>query len=216
MSKPETASMGPGRPKDPAKRAAILDAAKRLFIRQGYGKSSMSAIAAEAGVSKLTLYSHFADKEALFAAAIKAKCEEQLPPLVFELSEHSPIRTVLLGIGRGFYALINSAEAIALKRLMIAQANIDSGLSRLFHEAGPQRVLEGMERLLASAHASGVLHTPRPRVAAEQFFSLVMGAHHYRLLSGVEPPQDPAVADAHVQDVVDLFLQVYQNRFSTP
>lgn len=210
MSKTKNPTPGPGRPKDPAKRAAILDAAKRLFIRLGYGKSSMSAIAAEAGVSKLTLYSHFTDKETLFAAAIKAKCEEQLPPLVFELSQHSPIRTILLGIGRGFYALINSAEAIALKRLMISQANIDPSLSRLFHEAGPQRVLEEMVRLLASAHAGGSLHTPRPRAAAEHFFSLVMGGHHYRLLSGVDQPQDAAAAEAHVQDAVDIFLRAYQ------
>ena len=54
---------GPGRPKDPAKRLAILEAAKRLFMQNGYDGSSMDAIAAEAGVSKLTVYSHFTDKE---------------------------------------------------------------------------------------------------------------------------------------------------------
>ena len=53
---------GPGRPKDPGKRAAILDAAKRLFVSQGFERVSMDQIAAEAGVSKLTVYSHFGDK----------------------------------------------------------------------------------------------------------------------------------------------------------
>ena len=46
---------GPGRPKDPAKRRAILDAAKELFVRNGYASTSMDAVAAEAGVSKLTV-----------------------------------------------------------------------------------------------------------------------------------------------------------------
>ena len=60
---------GPGRPKDLGKRAAILDAAKRLFLVQGFTGVSMDQIAAEAGVSKLTVYSHFGDKESLFADA---------------------------------------------------------------------------------------------------------------------------------------------------
>ena len=67
-------SCGPGRPKDLEKRAAILAAAKRLFPLSGFEGTSMDAIAAEAGVSKLTVYSHFTDKETLFVAAIRARC----------------------------------------------------------------------------------------------------------------------------------------------
>ena len=61
---------GPGRPKDLGKRAAILDAAKRLFIQSGFDGTSMDQIATEAGVSKLTVYSHFGDKESLFLSLI--------------------------------------------------------------------------------------------------------------------------------------------------
>ncbi|HCR79885.1 MAG TPA: TetR family transcriptional regulator, partial [Alcanivorax sp.] len=63
-----------GRPKDPAKREAILDAAKALFIAQGFAGTSMDAVATEAGASKLTVYSHLSDKATLFAAAVEAKC----------------------------------------------------------------------------------------------------------------------------------------------
>lgn len=117
-----TPSVGPGRPKDPAKREAILEAAKRLFLCNGYDGSSMEAIASEAGVSKLTVYSHFTDKETLFSEAVKAKCAEQLPALYFQLAEGAPLEKVLLNIARGFHRLINSHEAIALTRLMAAQA----------------------------------------------------------------------------------------------
>ena len=68
-----------GRPKDPAKRAAILEAAKTLFLAGGFSGTSMDAVAKEAGVSKLTVYSHFSDKETLFSAAIEAKCQNMLP-----------------------------------------------------------------------------------------------------------------------------------------
>ena len=61
MSDKRLPSTGPGRPKDQAKRLAILEAAKTLFMRNGYEGSSMDAIAAEAGVSKLTVYNHFTD-----------------------------------------------------------------------------------------------------------------------------------------------------------
>lgn len=91
---------GPGRPKDLAKRKAILEAAKTLFLSNGYDGSSMDAIAAEAGVSKLTVYSHFTDKEKLFAAAVQSKCEEQLPELLFELNDEVPVAQLLLNIGR--------------------------------------------------------------------------------------------------------------------
>ena len=70
---------GPGRPKDLEKRAAILAAAKRLFPMSGFEGTSMDAIAAEAGVSKLTVYSHFTDKETLFVAAIRARCRRVRP-----------------------------------------------------------------------------------------------------------------------------------------
>lgn len=72
MSNNLSAPNGPGRPKDLAKRQAILDAAKILFLSHGYANTSMDAVASEAGVSKLTVYSHFNDKETLFSAAVVA------------------------------------------------------------------------------------------------------------------------------------------------
>ena len=47
MSNNLSASNGPGRPKDLAKRQAILEAAKNLFVRNGYTNTSMDAVAAE-------------------------------------------------------------------------------------------------------------------------------------------------------------------------
>src|SRR3546814_20477568 len=84
---------GPCRPKHLAKRKAILEAAKGLFPRHGYERISMDAIAAEAGVSKLTVYSHFKDKSSLFAAAVKARSEEKLPSRAFALRPASVDRT---------------------------------------------------------------------------------------------------------------------------
>src|ERR1700712_2496679 len=91
-----TSPAGPGRPKDLAKRQAILEAAKNLFIRNGYANTSMDAVAAEAGVSKLTVYSHFTDKETLFSCAVVARCEEQVPELFMDVPDDEHVEKVLL------------------------------------------------------------------------------------------------------------------------
>lgn len=200
---------GPGRPKDPSKRKAILEAAKRLFVSRGYSASSMDAIAAEAGVSKLTVYSHFTDKETLFAAAVTAKCEEQLPALFFEFNAATPIHSTLLTIGRGFYALINSEESLALNRLMLSQATHNPKLCQLFYDAGPRQVIDAMEQLLRKAHIAGLLQVDDPRAAAEHFLSLIKGGHNMRLLAGIETCHNGAQAEHHIQDIVDLFLRAF-------
>ena len=201
---------GPGRPKDLVKRQAILDAAKNLFISNGYDGSSMDAIAAEAGVSKLTVYSHFTDKETLFCAAVKSKCEEQLPELFFELAANAPIENVLLTIGRSFNALINSRESVELHRLMVTQATQNPKLSQLFYEAGPQRLLNEMARLLSRAELTGKLRIDDPHCAADQFFSLVKGGANFCLLIGCGEPLQGAAAEQHVQNTVTMFLRAYR------
>jgi TetR/AcrR family transcriptional repressor of mexJK operon len=205
---------GPGRPKDLAKRKAILEAAKTLFLSNGYDGSSMDAIAAEAGVSKLTVYSHFTDKERLFAEAVKSKCEEQLPEFLFELNDNEPVEQVLLHIGRGFSELINSRESVALHRVMVSLAAQGSTLSQVFYEAGPQRVLHGMAELLRQADQAGKLRVADPLSAADQFFCLIKGGVNFRQLIGCGEALQGAEAEAYVRDAVAVFLRAF--RAETP
>jgi TetR/AcrR family transcriptional repressor of mexJK operon len=210
MSNNLAAPNGPGRPKDPAKRRAILDAAKTLFLTHGYANTSMDAVAGEAGVSKLTVYSHFNDKETLFSSAVMAKCEEQLPPLFFELPAGIPVENVLLNIARGFHQLINSDESVNLHRLMMALGTQDPKLSQIFFEAGPERMVQGMERLLKQVHETGALSIDLPRNAAEHFFCLIKGAGNFRLLYCCGEPLSEEASESHVQEVVGLFMRAYR------
>jgi TetR/AcrR family transcriptional repressor of mexJK operon len=209
MTNGSQSTNSPGRPKDPLKREAILEAAKALFLSKGYEGSSMDGIATEAGVSKLTVYSHFTDKETLFSAAVKSKCEEQLPELLFEPADDIPIETALLAIGDAFFALLNSPATIEFHRVMIANSHLDPKLAMLFFEAGPQRVLQAMERFLTHARQLGKLDLPCPKVAADQFLCLVKGSLHFHVLVGccyLPPPED---AKRHVQECVALFVRAY-------
>lgn len=204
------APIGPGRPKDLAKREAILEAAKALFLSLGYANTSMDAVAAAAGVSKLTVYSHFTDKQTLFGSAVMATCQTQLPELIFELPDGVPLDQVLLNIARGFQALISSDESVKLSRLIIALGSQDPGFGQFFYEAGPKRVLGEMEALLRSVAERGLLQIDNPLRAAEHFFCLIKGAPDYRLLLGCAPALSVEEAEVHVREVVGLFMRAYQ------
>jgi TetR/AcrR family transcriptional repressor of mexJK operon len=203
-------SPGPGRPKDPEKRAAILEAAKKLFPFNGFEGTSMDAIAAEAGVSKLTVYSHFQDKETLFREVLKAKCAEQLPDRLFEVNRDAPLRDQLTAIARGFFALVVSPEAMAIHRMMCA--NPSEKLGTLFWQAGPQVISDHMEHFLRAEIAEGALEIPDTHRAAKQFFCLLKGEPHARLSYGCACPMTPKEVDAHVASVVEVFLRAYAPR----
>ena len=201
---------GPGRPKDQEKRAAILDAAKRLFPTRGFDATSMEAIAAEAGVSKLTVYSHFKDKEALFFQTVCEKCEEQLPHAVFEIEPGAPLREQLTRIGHAFFQLITSPEAMALHRLMTAQPS--EKLASLFWEAGPQRCRAELSSFFRAEIAAGALEMPDPERAASHFICLMKGEPHAKLSYGCCSCVSPKDVAAHIDAVVDLFVRAYSPR----
>jgi TetR/AcrR family transcriptional repressor of mexJK operon len=215
MSRPSPAKpakpAAPGRPTDLGKGAAILEAAKRLFLSQGFEAISMDQIAAEAGVSKLTVYSHFGDKETLFAAAAKSYCDQQLPSSLFESRPEVPLRERLLHVARSFFAMICAPEAVAGHRILCTPQLADSPVPRMFWEGGPKRVQEAFAELLRKRIDAGELAIDDVPRASAQFFALLKGDPHIQLVFGCPPP-DAAEAEAHVAASVDLFLRAYAPR----
>jgi len=203
---PASQRAAPGRPKDPAKRAAILDAAQSMFLEHGFEGVSMDQIAARAGVSKLTVYSHFGDKEALFIAAVEHHCRQQLPPGLFAPAPGTPLRPRLIGIARALHALMVSPEAVAGFRLMCAPKCLDSRLPELFWQAGAGQLQAEFAALLARRTAAGDIAVEDPDRAAGQFFALLRGELHPRLILGCADAAGFDV-EAHLEATVDLFLR---------
>ena len=200
---------GPGRPKDLAKRASILEAAKQLFLEQGYQGVSMDQIAATAGVSKLTVYSHFGDKETLFAAAIAATCEEVLPEELFAPAPAGTLREQLRSIGQAFFDLITSDEAISMHRLMNTPGTAENAMRELFWTAGPQRLQAAFARFLQPHVAAGRLRIDDIPLAASQFFCLLKGELHPMMACGLcRQPGAPEVA-RHVDATGALCLRAH-------
>ncbi|MET0288121.1 MAG: TetR/AcrR family transcriptional regulator [Pseudoxanthomonas sp.] len=207
------ASSGPGRPKDLAKRSAILEAAKMLFLRDGFAGTSMDQIAAEAGVSKLTVYSHFGDKEHLFTEAIQSKCRDLMPDELFEFDDLSgSLRQQLARIAGAFFDMASSDEALRIHRMLLAPGNGDEDLRRVFWEAGPARTHAAFGAFLNSRAKAGELDLPDAHIAAQQFFTLVKGELHSRLMCGLCEPLTAAERERHLQAAIDVFLRAYAPR----
>jgi len=210
MSEQSQAAAQRGRPKDLAKRQAILDAAKELFLTQGFAATSVDAVASAAGVSKLTVYSHFSDKETLFSAAITSRCEMMLPLPIFELEEGDSVAEVLERIGQAFLSMVDSEDSIRLLRLLCALASQESKLAQLFFNAGPQRILQDIEQLLRRATEMGKLRVEDPAEAAEDFMGILLGCRHMRVLIGCCEVQAEEERRARVRKAVALFIRGYR------
>ncbi|HBK45172.1 MAG TPA: TetR family transcriptional regulator [Xanthomonadaceae bacterium] len=205
-------SNGPGRPKDLGKRAAILGAAKALFIEQGYAGVSMDGIAAQAGVSKLTVYSHFGDKETLFTEAIRALCQQMMPDDLFEHEPKGSLREQLLEIGRAFFAMISSDAAIATQRMMLTPGTGDDHVREMFWNAGPKRTQQALADFLQARVARRELDIPDLPLAASQFFCLLKGELHPAMMCGLKRAPSAADIEAHVRAGVEFFLRAYGAR----
>ncbi len=206
------APRGPGRPKDMAKRAAVLRAGTRLFVENGYEGTSMEAVASAAGVSKLTVYSHFGSKQGLFVAAVQAHCDRMLPGTLFERAAGTPLPERLHEVAHAIHALCTSPEAIAANRVLGAPGMAGSQETQLYWEAGPARLQADLEALLSRRARRGELRLDGDdpaavALAAMQFIALLTGPPQVRLVLGCDArPADPA---GQVEAAVATFLRAW-------
>lgn len=179
-----------------------------MFTQHGFDGASMDQIAAEAGVSKLTVYSHFGDKDSLFAEAVKSHCELALPSSLFEPSPATPLRERLMTIARAFFGMISTPDAVAGHRMLSSPQMAASPLTRIFWEAGPMRVQADFAALLDRRVAAGELAIADVPRAASQFFTLLKGEPHACLVFGCGQ-LDEAGTEAHLAACVEMFLRAY-------
>lgn len=207
---------GPGRPKDMEKRAAILAAAKTLFIRNAFAGTSMDAIAADAGVSKLTVYSHFGDKDNLFREVIRERIQDLLPEQTYEFNPQFSIRETLLRVALTHAHLECNVETAGTFRAILSdcrQGNPRYG--KLIWEEGATRTHGLMERLLREAVDAGQLDIEDVRCASIQFLTLIKGDLMMRQMFGCaeECPQGyEEEIEAMARAGVDMFLRAYLPR----
>ena len=198
-----------GRPRDPERYQRILEAARSHFYAHGLERASLDAIAADAGVSKMTVYSHFQSKEGLFEAVVRERTERVMGGVAgVETLDPKQPRKALLTIGQQFLALTREEDVLGKFRTLYGAAGAQPEACRAFYRQGPERLNEELAAYLRRANAVGTLKVRNPRQAANLFLSMFMGDGHVRGLLKLEMP-DPQEDSALLREAVRVFIAAY-------
>jgi TetR/AcrR family transcriptional repressor of mexJK operon len=156
MSKPtqepsSTCPKAAGRPKASdveARMHDLVETAGQLFLKHGYTKVSLEAIAREAHVAVRTIYVKFGGKAGLLNAVMVSRRDRFFHMQDMD-TDPRPFRQIVDDFARDFYELLCAPEAISLQRVVVAEAPTNPELAQTFNEAGPKLTRDMLERFFA-------------------------------------------------------------------
>lgn len=198
------------------KRASITQAARDVFGRDGYARTSIDAIAAEAGVSTRTIYNHFAGKEQLFSAVLHdsaTQVADEFTAAVQQTVGGIDLRSDLLALGRAFASQgVKHPEHFAMVgQIQTERPHFPADVIDAWQQAGPLRVHNELARRFAALAERGLLRVGDPERAAIHFSVLVTAGIPKRALAGAASPSAEQI-DETVRAGVDAFLNGYGAR----
>ena len=204
--RPPTRAGRPSRADAARLRDRILAAATELFMAEGYGSTSIEAVAARARVSKRTFYDRFEDKAQLFSAVVHRIIDEIRPPPEVPLIEGATLRHVLRRLAGFILRAALSPQAIALHRLVNAEAvRFPELVAAVIRDGGAREGISLISELLARQMPEAGLSDEQRAFAAQQFIYMVVTLPQRRAM-GFGSPMKPAELDAWADQVVTLFL----------
>ena len=164
-----------GRPANEALGQTIVDAAFELFVELGFQATTMDKVAQRAKISKLSIYRHFENKEALFSAAMSARCH-QFAPLALLKGADGSAEDQLVAVGSALLRTLLSPDVRGVEAMVMADKTNQQSLSKRHFEAGPAHVIAQIEALLRQLHAKGLMSVPEPLQSARLFAALFKGS----------------------------------------
>lgn len=164
-----------GRPANEALGQTIIDAAYELFVELGFQATTLDMVARQAKISKLSIYRHFENKEALFSASMTARCHQFVPQALFEGVDGSA-EDQLMAVGSSLLRTLLSPDVRSVEAMVMADKTNQKSLSKLYYEAGPAHVIAQIEALLQQLHLKAHLNVPDPLRSARLFAALFKGS----------------------------------------
>ncbi|TKC92695.1 TetR/AcrR family transcriptional regulator [Trinickia terrae] len=194
-----------------AKSLTVLNAARKIFLTHGFSAATTDMIQREAGVSKSTVYAHYPSKEALFVAVIEAECSASTGAIRGITFHPGKLEETLTAVARAYLSVILSPSALALFRVVIAEAPTFPNLARAFYLAGPHLIQSMVAEYLASAAAAGEvdLSVLGRDTAAAHFVNLVRSEPHMQCLTHPTATPSAAQVDQWIATVVTTFVRAY-------
>jgi AcrR family transcriptional regulator len=199
-----------GRPpvgSEAARRQALLDAAEKLFMEQGFGASSMEAIAKAAGISKKTIYCFFETKEELFEAVMKDHIDRApLPAFNEDIPDAASLEQAMVQNLTEAASIRLVPFAMNLFRLTIAEAPRFPEIAQAFYREAPKKHVELLAKWLKSQVDHGLLALDNPEEAA-LFLSAVMITEPLRTAAlGITALPSHEAIEAKAKSLAKLFL----------
>lgn len=195
------------------KHREIIEAAAAVFMKNGYEGTSMEQIAAKAGVSKQTVYKHFADKEQLFSHIVLSTTDQvdQVVALVAgPLADTRELNKDLSLLGRQFVIALMDPQLLRLRRLVIANADRMPELGRTWYEQGFGRVLGTLAECFGGLAKRHLLELDDPLIAAHHFVGLLLWIPvNQAMFTGNEQPYSKAALERYANAAVSTFLAAY-------
>lgn len=190
-----------------AARDLILKAATEAFLAHGFSGASIDQIAAQAGVSKPTIYSHFQGKEQLFAAIMNSICDNFEEPFVGPNADTEELSTILIRIADNYTRAILQPGVVAMHRLFVAEAERFPELSRRYYEVGPRRVHQTLASFFKKRMARGEIRKCDPILLAQFFAAVVIAPMRTKRLFAIDAEIDWKAMDKQNREAVALFLE---------
>jgi AcrR family transcriptional regulator len=195
--------------KTEAKRLAILKAAADVFREVGFERASMSEIRARIGGSKATLYNYFPSKEKLFFEVMFHAKELELAGIAHTLNpDADDVKEELLNFGQRPLAALYSPDAVAIRRLAIAESR-HSNIGKIVFEGAMLPIEKQVADFLRKAMKRGVLRTADPKTAAMHLLSLLESELLQRVLLGVVSSVKPETLNSAARRAIETFLSGY-------
>jgi len=187
-------------------RGRILDAATDLFLAEGYGSTTIEAVAARAGISKRTFYDRFDDKPMLFAAVVHHIIAQIRPPADVSLIEGATLRDVLRRLAGMLLQAVLSPRALALHRLVMAEfARFPELIRAVDGEGSTREAATLISDILAQQLRESKPSAEDLAFAGEQFVFMVVTVPQRRAM-GYGTRMSAADLDAWADRTVALFL----------
>jgi AcrR family transcriptional regulator len=166
-----------------ANRAAILDAAKGLFLESGYDRTSLARVAENAGVSRATLFKQFPTKAELFEETVLAA--GGTPDGESVDSPPGDFRAGLVALGLAYAQVLCRPGMEDLIRVVIAESPRFPELRERTFDFGTLPVITALRRYFQAENAAGAAHVDDPDVASAQFLGMIATVVFWpRLLHG--------------------------------
>lgn len=197
-----------GRSRDPAKDAAIVQAARECFFEKGFAAATVEEIAARAGVSKVTVYSRFPDKHALFEGFVRAQMAGMASSFDAEDVRGGTLEQRLNAFGVALLSFLFDPAHVDFKRAMMLLLRDMPEFARRFFDAGPGSCRALVASVLAEAHGRGEIDCEDAVVAAEDLMSLWKGFDDVEMEFGLIDGLDAARIAEKVARGTTGFLRI--------